>query len=702
MIKLAISMLRLLGSSSSYEPLGFGWLFASFLGILAILLAFVRWQKKTSSYWVKVAALAKKRVWKKLKVPLSHHIWSEDLANDWQPSTCCVCLTSPVPPHALGTIMASRSHFHRCLVCGVSAHSDCSQFATKGCKCVAQAGFKCVKHHWSERWVDGDENPEMSSFCFYCDELCGVPFVDRSPTWHCLWCQRLIHVKCHAKMLVESGDVCDLGSLRRVILSPLCVREVDDETSGSGILVRKKRNRSKFGSSHSLSSKVYNVPEANAVLEDILLGFACLKNGSGEKSIEHFGRRDNRVHGVLGTYSRVSRKRCEAPSYSQRKRYSLLNPPLDARPLLVFINGKSGAQHGSSLRRKLNMLLNPVQVFELGPCQGPKIGLELFRNVQNFRVLVCGGDGTVGWVIDAIERQNFEWPPPVGVLPLGTGNDLSRVLGWGGGYSIGDGLTGINSLLHEVNNAAVTMLDRWKVHITPEKGNNRLYKVQSRYMLNYLGIGCDAKVAYEFHMNREENPEKFYNRFVNKLRYAKEGAKDIMDRTCADLPWNIWLEVDGKDIHVPKGTEGLIVLNIGSYMGGVDLWKNECEHDDKFGLQRMHDKMLEVVCVSGAWHLGKLQVGLSQARRLAQGKVIKIHTTSPFPVQIDGEPFIHQPGCLEVTHHRQVFLLRRAEEESRGHATAIMTDVLEDAERKGVINTSQRKALLQQVALSLA
>lgn len=50
------------------------------------------------------------------------------------------------------------------------------------------------------------------------------------------------------------------------------------------------------------------------------------------------------------------------------------------------------------------------------------------------------------------------------------------------------------------------------------------------------------------------------------------------------------------------------MLNIGSYMGGVDLWQNDYEHDDQFSHQYMHDKMLEVVCVSGAWHLGKLQV----------------------------------------------------------------------------------------------
>lgn len=39
---------------------------------------------------------------------------------------------------------------------------------------------------------------------------------------------------------------------------------------------------------------------------------------------------------------------------------------------------------------------------------------------------------------------------------------------------------------------------------------------------------------------------------MNKLRYAKEGVRDIMDRTCADLPWQVWLEVDGKDIEIPK------------------------------------------------------------------------------------------------------------------------------------------------------
>lgn len=43
-------------------------------------------------------------------------------------------------------------------------------------------------------------------------------------------------------------------------------------------------------------------------------------------------------------------------------------------------------------------------------------------------------------------------------------------------------------------------------------------------------------------------------------------------------------------------------------MGGVDLWQNEDESYDNFDPQSMHDKILEVVSISGTWHLGKLQV----------------------------------------------------------------------------------------------
>ncbi|RZC31921.1 diacylglycerol kinase theta, partial [Asbolus verrucosus] len=334
--------------------------------------------------------------------------------------------------------------------------------------------------------------------------------------------------------------------------------------------------------------------------------------------------------------------------------------PNGVQPLLVFVNVKSGGCQGLELISSFRKLLNPYQVFDLDN-GGPLPGLYVFRNIQNYKILVCGGDGTIGWVLQCLDNvgQDSQCSSPAcAIVPLGTGNDLARVLRWGPGYTGGEDPL---NLLRDVIDAEEIRLDRWTVVFHPEdKPDDSVKQVNSTVvagstsednsqifvMNNYFGIGIDADLCLDFHNAREENPNKFNSRLHNKSVYVKMGLRKMVGpKMCKDLHKEVRLEVDGKLVELPQ-VEGIIILNILSWGSGANPWGPEKE--DQFSKPNHWDGMLEVVGVTGVVHLGQIQSGLRSAMRIAQGGHIKIHLHSDIPVQVDGEPWVQSPCDVVV------------------------------------------------------
>ena len=203
-------------------------------------------------------------------------------------------------------------------------------------------------------------------------------------------------------------------------------------------------------------------------------------------------------------------------------------------------------------------------------------------------------------------------------------------------------------------------------------------KCRELYMQNYLSVGVDALVTYNFHRARESSGWGFSGRLYNKLLYFIYGTKDVLERECQDLDRLLEVELDGERIELPN-LESLVVLNIPSWGAGVRPWELGSGGDsDEFNPPRIDDGRLEVFAVYSSFHIAQMQVrrtstllnededqsayaitsfqvGLSEPHRLGQASTVTIRLSGRAPMQSDGEPWIQQgPAEIKVRHHKAV------------------------------------------------
>uniref|UniRef100_A0A8C8LV81 Diacylglycerol kinase n=1 Tax=Oncorhynchus tshawytscha TaxID=74940 RepID=A0A8C8LV81_ONCTS len=319
------------------------------------------------------------------------------------------------------------------------------------------------------------------------------------------------------------------------------------------------------------------------------------------------------------------------------------------KPLLVFVNPKSG---GNQVRAVLSVLELSVQA-----------QLEMYRKVHNLRILACGGDGTVGWILSALDQLQLNPQPAVAILPLGTGNDLARTLNWGGGYTDEP----VSKILSHVEDGNIVQLDRWNLVVEPnqdagaeERDEQQTDKLPLDVFNNYFSLGFDAHVTLEFHESREANPEKFNSRFRNKMFYAGTAFSDFLMGSSKDLAKHIKVVCDGTDLTSKVQDlklQCLVFLNIPRYCAGTMPWGNPSEHHD-FEPQRHDDGCIEVIGFTMT-SLAALQVG-GHGERLNQCREVTLTTYKSIPMQVDGEPCKLAPSTIRISLRNQANMVQKA------------------------------------------
>ncbi|XP_066266037.1 diacylglycerol kinase zeta-like isoform X3 [Branchiostoma lanceolatum] len=559
---------------------------------------------------------------------------------------------------------------------------------------------------WTDNAVNGEhiwtDTKESGDFCYVGEQDCLVNFFKSGPRKKCLGCKILVHVGC-MHVLEKINFRC-----RPTFREP--GTKSSRETFVRHHWVHRRRQEGKCKQCGKPFHQKFSFHSKEIVAISCSWCKAAYHNKVSCFMMQHIEEQctlgahagvivppswimkvpKNRMS-IKSSLKKKKRPSIKRKSLKESKSKAFMIKPVASpfiKPLLVFVNPKSGGNQGAKIMQKFIWYLNPRQVFDLSQ-GGPREALEMYRKVANLRILACGGDGTAGWILSTLDSLGMNPPPPVAVLPLGTGNDLARTLNWGGGYTDEP----ISKILSHVEDGPVVQLDRWNLQVSPnrqvpadegEEGGDKeaelgapegevKEKLPLDVMNNYFSMGADAHVALEFHESREANPEKFNSRFRNKMFYAGAGGRELMKGSSKDLAKYVHLVCDDIDMTAKVQElklHCLLFLNIPRYCSGTVPWGNpSSSQHPELEPQRHDDGYLEVLGFTPAT-MATLQVG-GHGERLCQCREARITTYKTIPMQVDGEPCRLAPATVHVTLRNQANVVLKSK---RRTPTALSAD----------------------------
>jgi diacylglycerol kinase family enzyme len=252
------------------------------------------------------------------------------------------------------------------------------------------------------------------------------------------------------------------------------------------------------------------------------------------------------------------------------------------------------------------------------------------------RVVVAGGDGTVGQALDGALRCSRP-DRAIGFLPLGTGNDMAHELKILGPFR----RRGSDGLVRSFLQDRTVEIDLWSVD-------------GKAVMANYLSIGLDAAVAARFAEHRSRNPNHSVTR--NKLFYFQAGFAHIRTRLK-----DFELHLDSPDSPPIDlgGVRSVLVLNISSFAGGTLRSPGTRPDDGELTIVPIPSFLTYMGLVPGGL-FAPLARGIARLI-LPDRRATSVHARweGENPLQIDGEPRpdLGRLGSLDISHKGRIRVL---------------------------------------------
>ena len=283
------------------------------------------------------------------------------------------------------------------------------------------------------------------------------------------------------------------------------------------------------------------------------------------------------------------------------------NAALTDKPALLIINRKSRSGDSDLSAAIEQLKAQGLELIEHYP-ENPEDNGRLVREYRDRvdRVIIGGGDGTVSCLAPSIVETGL----PLGILPIGTANDLARTL------QIPFDLPG-----------ACDVITGGRQHKID------LGRVNDRYFFNVANIGLGVQVTH----NLTPEIKKRWGVFS----YLHSVIRAIRDHR----PFRAKVICDGHRFRVR--TIQIAIGNGRHYGGGMTVAENAAIDDHLLVMHSIKPiRFWEWFTLAPALRTGRLKE--HKGVRLIHGQRIEITTRKPKDITTDGELITRTPARFEV------------------------------------------------------